>query len=174
MPSVSGAVQWVEAHPIEATVIGLGGVVVLLWLFGAFKGGGGSSADAGTANMAAAYYAAEAQQAVVGGQVQVATIQAARDTALGKLQTDAAVALGTTQATAATAINQQNTSTALAITQSNNAAATQISDTASRAALISDWFHNIVPAEFAHGLPGTSSATFNWQGQLFSIGPGSP
>jgi hypothetical protein len=98
---------WAEAHPAQAVMAG--GVIVLgvLWLLGVFDRPQQQS-DGGASNMAAAYYAAEAQQAVIGGQIQVANIAATRDTAIAGLETDAAVKLGNIQANAAQTINQQN------------------------------------------------------------------
>jgi hypothetical protein len=113
--------SWVEAHPGESIVIGGGGVIFLLWIFGAF--GSGKSSDSGASNMAAAYYAAEAQQAVVGGQIQVATIGAARDTAVAGIQANAATAINSANDYTAITVNGQNASEATTINQSNNDAA---------------------------------------------------
>jgi hypothetical protein len=113
---------WIEDHKTESIVIGAGGVIVLLWLLGYFSSS--SSGDSGASNLASAYYAAEAQQAVVGGQIQMATVNDAAQTAQVGLQANAAVAINAAQTGAAVTINGQNTSTAATINQSNNDALT--------------------------------------------------
>ena len=114
----AGITSWVEEHPTESIVIGAGGVLVVLWLLGAFSSSG--SSDAGASNLASAYYAAEAQQAVVGGQIQMATIQSAAATAQNAAQVNGAVAINKAQTKAAVTINGQNASAATTINQSNN------------------------------------------------------
>lgn len=165
---LGGIMTWAEEHPAASIAIGLVFVLFVLWLFGAFKGSAKQS-DGGASNMAAAYYAAEAQQAVVGGQIQVATIQANRDTAINAAQTDAAVKLGKIQAKAATTINTtnagvavQNINAQVAMNASNNATAAQIAETQTRGSLLSEFFHSILPTEIANmgqtnfslGIPG--------------------
>lgn len=112
--NVSGAVHWVEAHPLESLLIGGGSVLVIAWALGAFSGGG-SGANAGASNLASAYYAAEAQQAVVGGQIQQATIAAAASTAQTGINANAAVAINAANQNAATTINGQNVGAATTI-----------------------------------------------------------
>lgn len=127
-------VKWAEGHPVPTVIIGAGGLIAILWMLGYIGGGSAQQgADQGTQNMAAAYYAAEAQQAVVGGQIQMATIQAAAATAINNANDNAAVELGHTQATAAMTINAQNVGGALGLgaqnlqaTYSNNQTARQI------------------------------------------------
>jgi hypothetical protein len=114
--------SWVEQHPTESIVIGAGGVLVVLWLLGAFSSSG-SASDSGSSNLASAYYAAEAQQAVVGGQIQMATIQAAASTAMNASQVNGAVAINKAQTSAAVKINNQNANAGMIINQSNNDAA---------------------------------------------------
>ena len=121
--------SWIEEHPIESVVIGGGVLIALIWLLGGF-GSSSSQANSGQSNLASAYYAAEQAQAVVGGQIQVANIQATRDTAIAGLQANAAQAIQKTQAHAAITINGQNATTASALgndqllaTESSNAAA---------------------------------------------------
>src|SRR5215831_13248319 len=104
------AITWIEAHPAESIVIGAGGVLALMWLFGAFSGPKASDTSGGSANLAAAYYAAEAQQAVVGGQIQMANIAAAADVAKTGLTTRTATAINESNNNAAVLINGQNTS----------------------------------------------------------------
>jgi len=128
--------KWVEAHPAESAIIGVGGVVVVMWMLGFFSSAPASSADSGSANMAAAYYAAEAQQAVVGGQIQVATIAAAASTAQ-------AVAGDT----AAVQINGQNTNASIKMTKSNNATAATIADQANQTSLLAQYINSILPTE---------------------------
>ena len=159
-------VGWAEAHPGESILIG--GVVVLgvMWLLGFFDGAPAQS-DGGASNMAAAYYAAEAQQAVVGGQIQIATIGAAASTAQALAGDDAAVKINKAQTHAATIINGQNAdtttklggfalnatysnnATSLAQTQSNNAAAVTINSANNLSSTLSDFLHNIWPTELA-------------------------
>jgi hypothetical protein len=103
---------WVEAHPGESILIGGGGLIFILWLLGYF-----SSSSSGPAQdpLAAAYYAAEANQAVVAGQIQNTTLTTARDTAVAGIQANAAVAINAAQTGAATVINGQNTGAATTI-----------------------------------------------------------
>jgi hypothetical protein len=135
-------VKWAEAHPTETIIIGAGGLIALLWALGYIGGGQAApSGDTGTANMAAAYYAAEQAQAVVGGQIQVATIQAAAATAMNASNNTAAVAIDQTNASAAQTINQQNVGGAIELgnqnlnaTYSNNNAAVQVAASNANAA----------------------------------------
>ena len=124
--NIKGAETWVTDHPTESIVIGLGGLLVVLWALGVFKGGAASSASAGASNLAGAYYAAEAQQAVVSGQIQAATIGAAAATAQSAASDNAAVAINAANANAATIINGQNTGASVAINDSSNNAAVAI------------------------------------------------
>jgi hypothetical protein len=116
-------IAWIEAHPVASTVIGAGGLIAILWLLGFFSS---STATASQDPLAAAYYAAEANQAVVAGQIQQATITSAAQTAQTGLQANAAVAINAAQAGAATTINGQNASAATTINQSSNDAAVAI------------------------------------------------
>src|SRR6185436_19434237 len=90
-------VQWAEEHPLPAAAIVFGGGLVVLWALGFFTRSG--SNDSGTANMAAAYYAAEAQQAVIGGQIQQATLTTAAATKQAEIQAGAATSIAQIQAT---------------------------------------------------------------------------
>jgi len=90
-------VQWAEQHPLPAAGIVFGGGLVLLWALGFFSRSG--SNDSGTANMAAAYYAAEAQQAVIGGQIQQTTLTTAATTKQAEIQAHAATSIAQIQAT---------------------------------------------------------------------------
>jgi hypothetical protein len=150
---------WVEAHPGESIVIGGGGVIVLLWLLGYFSSTPASS-DSGASNMAAAYYAAEANQATVAGQIQALTVQTAGATAVAGIQANAATAINQAQTSAAVTMNGQNTSSALNATYSNNSTAQAISASNNTLAafqthsdnLTADWhdvFGTVVPTEIA-------------------------
>lgn len=129
---------WVEAHPGESIAIGAVGVIGLLWLLGAFSKPAAQPASDGGASLAAAYYAAEAQQAVVGGQIQQTTIATAAQTAQTKIAADAAVA-----------VNAQNANASVATTTSNNATAFAIADSGNKASLLHDFMGTVLPAEFA-------------------------
>jgi hypothetical protein len=138
----------------------------VLWMFGAFsKPAPASSADAGTANMAAAYYAAEAQQAVVGGQIQVANINATAATAQAGIAANAATAINASNAHAAITINGQNADATTAIggqqlnaTLSNNATTLAVTQSDNSAALVTDYLNNIFPMEMAN-TPGSGFNT---------------
>jgi hypothetical protein len=159
-----GSVQWVEAHPTESIIIGGVGVIALLWLLGAF-GGSKSTDSSGASSLAAAYYAAEAQQAVVGGQIQVANINATASTAQKSLDDNAAVAINSTNAYAAMTINGQNTSsavsetysnnqTAIATNQSNNDAAIAINKSNNTTTLLTTAMNTIIPTDQLHNSGG--------------------
>lgn len=141
-----GGVVWVEAHPVQATVIGGVSIIALIWIFGGFRGG--SSGD-GRTSLAGAYYAAEAQQAVVGGQIQEANIAATRDTSIAGLEASAAMAIASTQAGAAIQINGQNTSSALSAVLSNNATAITVDAANNSAGIMQTLYGKLFPAEIA-------------------------
>jgi hypothetical protein len=111
------ALHWVEEHPALAAVIGVGGVFILLWLLGFFSST--KSSDSGSSNLASAYYAAEAAQAKIGGDIQLASITTAAQTRQNADNANAAVAIANTQAGAAVTINGQNASAATAINAQN-------------------------------------------------------
>lgn len=176
---------WVAQHPIPSVAIGAGGLIVVLWIFGAFSRKPATS-DGGASNMAAAYYAAEAQQAVVGGQIQMANIQATRDTAIAGLATDAAVKSENIRATAATTINQQNVggsiqlsadqlsatrvnaATALATVQTNTAAQQAIEAGHDKTSVLQSFINMILPAEFAQHPGGGFLASIPGYSDIFS------
>jgi hypothetical protein len=115
-------IKWIEEHPGESVLIGGGGVLFLLWLFGYFS----APAASGASNLASAYYAAEAQQATVAGQIQMANITSAAQTAQTGLNDQTAQAIAITNAGAATTINGQNANAAQTINAAQVAGATQI------------------------------------------------
>jgi hypothetical protein len=178
MADFGGMAKWMEAHPTESIVIGAGGLIAVLWMFGAFsKSAPASSADAGTANMAAAYYAAEAQQAVVGGQIQVANINATATTAQASIAANAATAINASNANAAITVNGQNAdaTTTLGLyglnaTLSNNATTLGVAQSDNSAALTTDFMNNIFPMEMANtpgsgfntNIPGVSGTFSYW------------
>ena len=98
-----------------------------MWLLG-FFGSSASSSDSGASSLASAYYAAEAQQAVVGGQIQMATIQRAAATAQNAAQVNGAVAINEAQTGAAVTINGQNATSATVINGQDTKAATAASN----------------------------------------------
>jgi hypothetical protein len=130
---------WVEAHPGESILIGGGGLIFILWLLGYFS----PSASAPAQDpLAAAYYAAEAQQAVVAGQIQQTTLTTAAQTAQAGIQANAAVAINATQAGAATTINGQNASAATTINASNVGGAVTLGSLNSNNALLATYSNN--------------------------------
>jgi len=174
--------QWTEEHPAIAAIIGVGGVFLLLWLFGAFSSG---SSNSGASNLAAAYYAAEAQQATAGAQLQAMSIQATNQTAQVADQANAAVAIAQADATASTTINGQNASASttingqnigLGLQQSSDALlATQANDTAAYMTAVSNnqtsqlttAMQTVIPAEMAYtggqatlALPGGTASLY--------------
>jgi hypothetical protein len=150
---------WIEAHPAEAGIIGVGGVVVIMWMLGFFSSSS-SSSNSGASNMAAAYYAAEAQQAVVGGQIQVANIQATASTAQALAGDTAAVSINKAQTKAATTINGQNSNASVAMNASNNATAATITQSNNNAGIMASWINSILPAEInAYGASGFVTST---------------
>lgn len=179
---------WIEDHPVYAALLGIGGVLVLLWLFGAF---GAKSNNSGGNNLAAAYYAAEAAQTTAGTQLNIATVQAARDVAIANTQASGAEAIATTQANMETTLGQQNADTATAIshdqtiatmhsadialatTNNNNFYAYQTADSANKAGLMQTVLGTIIPQELkqsgggaAFALPGLGSGAVNVSGTL--------
>lgn len=85
-------VTYVEEHPYVAGAVIFGGGLLILWWLG-FFGSGQQSTDSGSSNLAAAYYAAEANQATVGAQLQATQIQANAATKGAQIQADAAVSI---------------------------------------------------------------------------------
>jgi hypothetical protein len=170
---MKGITSWVEEHPTESIVIGLGGTLALLWLLGFFSSSS-SNSNAGASNLAAAYYAAEAQQAVVGGQIQIATIGAAASTRQNADNANAAVAINAANTTAATTINGQNADASVQIgnqgllatysnnsalvqdTASNNATAATIAANNNQTSLLSSAINTVIPAEIAAHMGGFS------------------
>jgi hypothetical protein len=151
--------KWIEAHPAESAIIGVGGALVVMWMLGFFSSSSSSSADSGTANMAAAYYAAEAQQAVVGGQIQVATIGAAASTAQALAGDTAAVSINKAQTKAATAINGQNANASVTMNASNNQTAATIDASNNQAGILSSWINTILPTELqTFGMAGFTAS----------------
>ena len=149
---------WIEAHPAEAGIIGVGGVIVVMWMLGFFSSSS-SSADSGASNMAAAYYAAEAQQAVVGGQIQVANIQANASTAQALAGDTAAVSINKAQTKAATTINGQNSNASVTMNASNNATAAQINASNNQSSIMTSWINTILPTELStFGMSGFTAS----------------
>ena len=176
--SVSELFGWVEDHPILAAVLGITGLLIILWLLGVFSSSRASTNDGG--NMASAYYAAEAAQAAAGAQIQKTQIEATAATSIAARQAMMNEALGQIQATAATTINGQNTGAAMTINAQDNYTARALSsdqlqvtantnawaawtagvnnDTArlinydnNRTSIFNTFLNNVVPAEIAAG-----------------------
>lgn len=117
--SLHEAGVWMGKHPYATGGTIVVGGLGILWLFGFFSSTPQQSADAGTQNMAAAYYAAEAAQAAAGAQIQGISLQTTAATAQTKIAADAAVAINDANTGAATIINGQNTGSANTINQQN-------------------------------------------------------
>ena len=124
---------WVEAHPTESIVIGAGGLIAILYLLGYFSSS--SSGSSGASSLASAYYAAEAQQAVVAGQIQADTVLSTAQTAQVNAQANAAVAINAAQSGAAVTINGQNAGAATTINQSLGSDALLSTENSNAAAL---------------------------------------
>lgn len=129
----SELMAWIEKNPGMALVIGGGGLLAVMYLMGAFSPTPAATDQSGASNLAAAYYNAEAQQATIGGQIQMTTLNDAAATAINNSNNNAAVAINTAQVGAAQTINQQNVNGAINVagqalqaTYSNNAAAVQV------------------------------------------------
>lgn len=122
--SVSELFGWVEDHPILTAVLGITGLLIILWLLGVFSSS--KASEGGQSNMAAAYYAAEAAQAAAGAQIQTTQIQATAATSIAARNAQMQEALGAISAGAATTINAQNTGAAMTINQQNTGAAIAI------------------------------------------------
>lgn len=96
-------IVWAEQHPYMTAAIVFGGGLAVLYMLG-YLGGGSGSAQSGAANMAAAYYAAEAQQAVAGTQLNMATVQANAQTQGQQIQANAALGIAQSNDAASVAI----------------------------------------------------------------------
>lgn len=170
---------WAEEHPYVSAAVIVGGVAVIYWLF--FSGSGNSSANAaaaGQANMAAAYYAAEAQQAVAGTQLNIA--QDANLTAVKtqQIQADAAVSINASNNQAQTTLAKYWSDSANV--QANDTAATaaahdaynaQVALAGYQAGLATTAMQTIMPQEIAlsggygaFAIPGMGTAAINTQG----------
>jgi hypothetical protein len=181
--SFEDLLAWIEAHPWQAALIGGVGVLVILWLFGFF--GSSSQQSSGDGGLMSAYYAAEAQQASVGAQLQAHQDDLAAATNQAQIQANAAEAIATTAANMQTTINSQNVTGAEALgadqlfatysnnatvvttNAANNAAATAIAGEAAHASIMTTFLDKVVPLEIKK-TGGTFGATID--GGSFSIG----
>lgn len=177
---------WVEANPGKSILIGGGLVLFLLWIFGAFS----KSATSNGGSLAAAYYAAEAQQAVIGGQIQQATIAAAAQTAQAGIAANAATAINAANTNAAITINQNQgvvvshlADQQLNATLSNNATIQNVNATNTAAALAAHeasingaealaYINTVIPQELK--ITGGFGNFFLPNGQALSVNTGSP
>jgi hypothetical protein len=97
-------------HPIESALLG-GAAIIALYI--AFKPR--ASSDGGQeAALQNAYFQAEAIQAQSGAAIQVANIQAGRDTAIAKLAADTSTTNATTWANEDIAVTNSNNDAAIA------------------------------------------------------------
>lgn len=110
---MDNALSWIEEHPWLAGAIGLGGLLILLWLLGFFSSS--TSQTSSNNGLAAAYYNAEAAQTTAGTQLQMATEAYAAQTAQDQIQANGAEAIASTTAGMYTTIGQQNASTTTAL-----------------------------------------------------------
>jgi uncharacterized protein YfiM (DUF2279 family) len=101
MPKI---VDWIEHNPLLAGGLIVGGGLVILWYMGFFTKAQASS-DGGTANLAAAYYAAEAAQGVAGTQLAMQQSSDTAQTAQVGLQATAATSIAQIQANTTTALS---------------------------------------------------------------------
>lgn len=174
---MENVVNWVEKNPWLAGIIGIGGVLILLWLFGFFSSS--TSQTSSSNGLAAAYYNAEAAQTTAGTQLQMATEAYAAQTAQDQIQATGAESIAQTQANMYTTLGQQNAGTTtalgndqlLASENSNNDAlsasqiagsyALQTAQAGYNAGVLNNFISNVMPQELAFtgsstilGLPG--------------------
>lgn len=175
--------EWAKQHPYATGgIVFIGGLAVWFLFLRGGSASASASADPGTANMAAAYYAAESAQTVAGTQALLATTQANAQVAGLQIQANAAQGIAHTQADMTTTLGQQNADvqnhladTGLLATQSNNAAAaiagnfayqTQLG--ANQTSLLTTAMNTIIPQEIAAtggwGITATPFGTFDFQG----------
>ena len=163
----------VEAHPWLAALLGLGGLLILLWLLGFFSGSSSSSSSGNS--LAAAYYNAEAAQTTAGTQLQMATEMYTNQTAQAQIQANGAEAIASTQAGMYTTLGQQNAGVATALgndqllaSNNSNDDALAASNTAAlygyqtaqagyNASIANNYISNVLPGELA--LSGGSATT---------------
>lgn len=103
--------HFISAHPGQAALFGGVAVLALIYFFGRGNSGGQNTGDAALRN---AYFQAEAIQAQSGAAIQVANIQAGRDTALATIGTQGKIADDTLWSNTSLAITQSNNQTAVA------------------------------------------------------------
>jgi hypothetical protein len=143
--------QTVEEHPYVTGAVVFGGGLAILWLFGFFSSTSStSSTDTATTNMAAAYYAAEAQQATAGTQLNIAQDYTQAQTDQTAIQANAAVAINAAQTGAATQIaaSQYNTAGYIANVQGADMVAMNASN---------NWLGSVQSADAAN-----TAASNNW------------
>jgi hypothetical protein len=103
-------ISFVKEHPVESALLAGVSLIVLYVVFA----GGSSSNDGGQAALQNAYFNAESIQAQSGAEIQVANINAGRDTALATIASNASTTNNTTWAAADQAINASNNQAAIA------------------------------------------------------------
>lgn len=106
--------EWIEKNPWLAGAIGLGGVLILLWLLGFFSSSSSGSTGSGS-NLAAAYYAAEAAQTTAGTQLNMTQANDNASVSIANSQASAAVAIQQSQAGMYTTLGQQNAGVSTAL-----------------------------------------------------------
>jgi hypothetical protein len=163
---------WAQDHPYATGGIILGIGLLLLWYLGYFSSSGGSSGQQGQSSLAGAYYAAEAQQAVVAGQIQTTTLQEAGATNRASIAALAAVDLGKQKENVSEAgfisdqtIARTNADAASYQLDSNNKSALDLAKVADTASSNYEIYHTIIPQELAQ------SGTFTFFGggqQIYS------
>lgn len=184
---MDNVLEWVEKNPWLAAIIGIGGVLIIMWLLGFFSSSSSStsSSNQGT-NLAAAYYNAEAAQTTAGTQLQMATEYYTNQTAQAQIQANGAEAIASTQAGMYTTLGQQNASTTTALgndqllaSENSNDDALNASNTAAmygyqtanagyNASIWNTAMGTVIPQELAlsggygnFALPGYGAATVN-------------
>lgn len=104
---------FIHQHPAQAALMGGVAVLAVLYFFGR-SGGSNQGQGAQEAALQNAYFQAEAIQAQAGSNIQVANIQANRDTTLAQIGSNAKVQDDTLWANNSLAITQSNNQTTIA------------------------------------------------------------
>lgn len=176
------ALAWAEKNPWWTGGIILVGGLAFMWMLGMFGGskGGASAANNAAAqqteaNLATAYYAAEAANATAGTQLQLAQVQG--DTAVNIASANDQAAIATNAADNTTAQLGYTTGLSAAQTQyndmvaanaANTSAAVQTAQITGNAANFNSLTNTILPYELA--LSGGAPVYANIAGTTYGLG----